>query len=244
MIVAAGGDGTVNGVASTLINKDVVFGVIPMGTLNHFSKDLGIPLALEAAVANLFTGTMVRVDVGEVNGRYFLNNSSIGLYPAMVRHREDNQRKGQGKWLAFAAATVYALRRYSRLYVTLQPRGQAKVEDETPFVFVGNNEYEVGGLHIGERACLNAGRLWIYMAPRATRLALVRLAINSLRGRHDPGELKVLDVEQFKIHTRKRRLHVSTDGEVNTLENPLNYRIHPKALQVIVPAKSRVQSRN
>ena len=235
IVVAAGGDGTVNCVASMLVNRNAALGVLPLGTLNHFSKDLGIPLPLEEAVANLLHGSAIRVDVGEVNGRIFLNNSSIGLYPAIVREREDGQKRGYGKWLALALATVYALRRYSHLYVTLQPKGQPRIEDETPFVFVGNNEYQVCGLHIGERACLNAGRLWVYRAPRASRLALFRLALHALSGRHDLGELKMLDVEEFEIHTQKRRIHVSRDGEVDTFSGPLKYRVIPGALKVIVP---------
>jgi diacylglycerol kinase family enzyme len=244
MVVAAGGDGTVNGVASALVGAKAVLGVLPMGTLNHFAKDLGIPLDLEAAVGNLFTGTTVRVDVGEVNGKRFLNNSSIGLYPAIVRQRDDNQTRGHSKWIAFAAATFYVLRRYSPLYVSLQAKGKPGVEEETPFVFVGNNQYKVSGLNIGERACLNAGRLWVYRAPRATRLALFRLALHAFRGWHDPGELEVVDVGELEIQTRKKRLHVSTDGEVGTFTSPLEYRILPKAISVIVPASTCVHSGN
>src|SRR5665213_1862239 len=109
IVVAAGGDGTVNGVASVLLNTDAVLGVIPLGTLNHFAKDLGIPLGLEEAVANLVTGRTIKVDVGEVNGRPFLNNSSLGLYPSLVRQREETQKRGHNKWLAFIAASFYVM---------------------------------------------------------------------------------------------------------------------------------------
>jgi YegS/Rv2252/BmrU family lipid kinase len=235
LVIAAGGDGTVSSVASALLNTETVLGVLPLGTLNHFAKDLGIPAGLEEAVANLRTGQVTQIDVGEVNGHHFLNNSSLGLYPSIVRQREETQKKGHSKWMAFIGAALHALRRYPRLYVSLQPKDGSEIEEETPFVFIGNNRYQDCGLHIGQRSCLNAGRLWIYRAPRASRADLFRLALHALVGRSDPGALLVFDADACRIRTRKRNVHVATDGEVRTLKTPLNYRILPKALKVIAP---------
>jgi diacylglycerol kinase family enzyme len=207
-----------------------------MGTLNHFAKDLKIPLELEAAVANVCTGRVERVDVGEVNGRAFLNNSSLGLYPTIVREREQQQNKGYGKWVSFAEATLYALWRYSPLHVSLNLKGQRESVAETPFVFVGNNRYEVSGLHIGERACLDGGSLWVYRAPRASRTALFRMALQALGGRQKPGDLETFHAEEFWVNARRSHLNVALDGEVTVLKTPLNYRIRPAALRVIVPA--------
>jgi diacylglycerol kinase family enzyme len=109
LVVAGGGDGTMNAVASVLAGSQARFGVLPLGTLNHFAKDLNIPLALDDAIANVAHGRPVAVDVGEVNGRIFLNNSSLGLYPDIVRDREKQQRRlGRGKWLAFCRASLAA----------------------------------------------------------------------------------------------------------------------------------------
>ena len=123
MVVAAGGDGTMNAVASALIGTETAMGVLPLGTLNHFAKDLKIPLELEGAVATIVTGRIVPIDVGEVNGHIFLNNSSIGIYPWIVRERETEQRKGYRKWVAFARASISALKRYSLLHVRLRDGG-------------------------------------------------------------------------------------------------------------------------
>lgn len=101
MVVAGGGDGTVNTIASMLVGTDKVPGILPLGTLNHFAKDLKIPLDLEQAVDNLISGSIVSVDVGEVNGYIFVNNSGIGLYPHLVRHREWYRRRGWSKGIAF-----------------------------------------------------------------------------------------------------------------------------------------------
>src|SRR4051794_37510526 len=110
LVVAGGGDGTINAVASALVGTEARLGVLPLGTLNHFAKDLGIPLALEEAVRTVFTGRPQAVDVGEVNGRLFLNNSSLGIYPRIVRLREAHRRQGVRKWIAFVKALAYVLR--------------------------------------------------------------------------------------------------------------------------------------
>jgi diacylglycerol kinase family enzyme len=88
VVVAAGGDGTINAVASELVGSNKILGVLPMGTLNHLAKDLGMPLDLESAVDIIAQQTLSRIDIGEVNGRYFLNNSGLGLYPGIVHERE------------------------------------------------------------------------------------------------------------------------------------------------------------
>jgi len=241
LVVAAGGDGTINGVAAALIGTKTALGVLPLGTLNHFAKDLKIPLELEAAVANIFTGRVTQIDVGEVNGRPFLNNSSLGIYPFIVRQREKQQSKGRGKWVAFAEAAWHALLRYSPLYVNLQMDGQHEIADETPFVFIGNNRYQLSGLHIGERASLDAGKLWVYRAPRATRTKLLRLAIQAFVGQESPSDLEMFDTEEFWIGAKGRRLSVATDGEVAVLNTPLHYRSLPRALGVIVPSHDDLQ---
>jgi hypothetical protein len=107
IVVAAGGDGTINGVAGELAGTDKILGVLPIGTLNHFAKDLRVPLGLQMAVRTVVDGRVVAVDAGEVNGRIFLNNSSLGIYPQFVSRREAQQsRLARGKWPAFFWATI------------------------------------------------------------------------------------------------------------------------------------------
>src|SRR4051812_49788191 len=110
-LVAGGGDGTINTAASQLVDGDIPLGVIPLGTLNHFAKDLGIPLELEGAAKVVLDGSVCRVDVGEVNGRVFLNNSSLGMYPAIVRLRDRYRVGGGSKGIAAPRAGPTAIRR-------------------------------------------------------------------------------------------------------------------------------------
>ena len=238
IVVAGGGDGTINAVASVLVGTGVAFGVLPLGTLNHFAKDVGIPLALGEAVANIAHGVRKKVDVGTVNGQIFLNNSSLGLYPDIVRDREKQQtRLGRGKWLAAAWATIGALRRYPFLSVRLTlDNGQLQAR-RTPFVFIGNNEYTMQGFSIGARARLDTGKLSLYVAQRPGRLGLLRLGWCALWGRlAQERDFDVLSAQSLDIETRHKRILDATDGEVTVMTTPLNYRIRPAALNVIVPA--------
>ena len=234
-VVAGGGDGTINAVAGALAGTNIALGVLPMGTLNHFAKDVGVPLSLEAAVRNIFTGRVTNVDVGEVNGRVFVNNSGVGLYPHLVREREEEQRHGHVKWVAFVLAVGSVLRRYSRLRVRLHMDEAEALARVTPFLFVGNNRYEIAGLEIGRRTSLDSGRLWVCTAQRTGRRNLLRMALRALIGRVTDRELNAFEVEEIWVQTGTPRVNVSTDGEVNLLDAPLHYRIRPHALGVVVP---------
>lgn len=236
MIVAGGGDGTANLVASALIGSGKVFGVLPLGTLNHFAKDLRIPTDFEEAAQNLVSGSEVQVDVGEVNGRIFLNNSTLGLYPTLVREREKQQRLGWGKWPAFVWAAISALRRYPFVSVRASVDGKL-VMTRTPFVFVGNNQYVMERLNVGTRERLDAGELSLYMARRTGRIGLVRLAIRALLGRlRDEKDFMAMSAREVTIATKSSLARVAIDGEISILQTPLECRIRTGSLTVVVPA--------
>ena len=235
MIVAGGGDGTVSLVASALIDSGKVLGVLPLGTLNHFAKDLRIPIDFEEAAQNLVSGSRVEVDVGEVNGRIFLNNSTLGLYATLVREREKQQRLGWGKWPAFVWAAITALRRYPFVSVRVTVDGKP-VTTRTPFVFVGNNQYVMERLNIGTRERLDAGELSLYMTRGMGRFGLVRLALRALLGRlRLEKDFMAMKAREVTIATKSSRARVAIDGEVDILQTPLEYRIRPRALRVVVP---------
>lgn len=235
-IVAAGGDGTVSAVASALVGTPAALGVLPLGTLNHFAKDAGIPLSLEAAVETILAGHTRQIDVGAVNGHIFVNNSSIGLYPAIVAERSELQRRGMRKWLAFAGAVLKIMRRVPHFHVSLHADGNYDGTDRTPFMFIGNNAYHAAGLRIGEREQLDGGKLWVCSAPDAGRLQLIGMAARALFGRERPIELKVIEAKELWVQTRRRRrIKVANDGELLVTHSPLHYHIRPKALRVVVP---------
>jgi YegS/Rv2252/BmrU family lipid kinase len=236
MVAAGGGDGTQNAVASELIGSDVIFGVLPMGTLNHFAKDLGIPLGIDEAIATIAAGHSTQVDTAEVNGRSFLNNSSLGLYPDTVHHRELQQsRLGRSKWPAFIWAALTSLKRYPFLNLQLTT-DKISYRQRTPFIFIGNNDYIMQGFNIGARSTLQDGRLSLYFAHRTSRLGLVLLAVRAVFGRlKQAKDFEMLSAKTLTIESRHRQLRVATDGEVNMMDTPLVYHIRPASLNVFVP---------
>lgn len=238
-IVAAGGDGTINTVAAAILNTDKALGIVPVGTLNHFAKDLHIPLSIDEAIETISHGRIIQVDVGQVNDHIFVNNSSLGLYPSIVTERKKQQRLGWGKWPAFIWAAFMVLRRYPLVNVKLTLEGKA-MTCRTPFVFVGNNKYLMEGFQVGIRESLDAGILDVYITNRTGRFALLRLAWRALLGRlRNDRDFAVLLTNELSIETRRRRLFVAVDGEVKVVVPPLQYRVLPKALRVIVPQAER-----
>ena len=238
MVVAGGGDGTINAVAAAAIATDTVLGVLPLGTLNHFARDLRIPDDLEGAVRTLAGGRNLRIDAGEVNGRIFINNSSLGLYPSLVHHREQQQmRLGRSKWNALFWASLMMLRRYPLLRVRVEVNGTELV-CRTPLVFIGNNEYSMQGLDIGARERLDAGVLSLYIPRREGRLGLLRIALRALFKRlRRADDFIAFRSTHFTVDTTRRRVRVATDGEVAVTQTPLHYKIRPGALTVRVPAE-------
>jgi len=235
LIIAAGGDGTINAVAAELIGTPKRLGVLPLGTLNHFAKDLAIPLELDQAARIIVEGRPVRIDAASVNGRFFFNNSSLGLYPRMVAARQRQQQEGWMKWCAWLPALWQTARSYPVMAVRIQS-GEREWMRRTPIVFVGNNRYELQGWGIGSRACLDGGLLHVSVVRQTGRWALVRMILYSLFGRLETvREFESLCSEDLRIETRRRRLPVALDGEVVVLNTPLHYRIHPRALAIMVP---------
>jgi diacylglycerol kinase family enzyme len=235
-IVAAGGDGTISSVASAVVGSGKALGVVPFGTMNHFAKDLHIPLDRQGAVKTIVDGHTIKVDVGEVNDHIFVNNSSLGLYPSIISERERQQRLGSGKWPAYVLAAFAVLRRYPFLDIKLKV-AEKELTIRTPFVFVGNNEYQMETLYIGGRAALDAGELSLYTTSHIGRLDLVRLALRALLGGlRQEKDFLALRTHEIIITTKHKRVRVALDGEVTMMEPPLRFRVRPRALSVLVPA--------
>jgi diacylglycerol kinase family enzyme len=234
-IVAGGGDGTISAVAAELVGTEKILGVLPLGTLNHFAKDLNISLDLEEAAQTIIAGYIAEVDVGEVNGQIFINNSSLGLYPDVVRRREHGQRLGYGKWYSLLLASFKALRHYPLLKIRLNT-DEKEIVTRTPFVFIGNNEYEIESFNIGGRSCMDGGNLSLYMTPHTGRFRLLQMAFRALFGKlSQEKDFVSLCTKEAWIETTRKQLRVAIDGEVMMMETPLHYQIRERALRVISP---------
>ena len=235
-VVAGGGDGTLRAVASGLVGSNVNFGVLPVGTLNHFARDLNIPLDVEEAARNLLSGKTALVDAAEVNGHLFLNNSIIGLYPTYRFLREYVERKGWQSKLAFVWAVFTMLKRYPFLTLRLNVDGKDLVRT-TPYVLIANNEHLMEGYRLGSRERMDAGELWVYIMRRRGRWGLLRMLVSLLFGQFSRArDFDVFRAREVWIEGRQKRLGVALDGEIALLDTPLHYRSLPSALRVIVPS--------
>lgn len=242
VFVAAGGDGTVNAVASAIVNTTAALGVIPSGTLNHFARDLEIPLKADEAAQELVNGHQVSVDVGSVNGRIFINNSVIGLYPIYRAAREALERKQLGRsrigqFFAVLGGIARVFWRLPHLRLRLVLDGRER-EIRTPFVLIANNEHELESWQLGRRTSLSEGRLWVYVMRSCSRWKLLRFFVNFVFHqfrREDAFE--VFKVSALSIRTKRDRIGVGVDGEIVKMQTPLEYKSLPRALHVIAPAK-------
>lgn len=235
IIVAGGGDGTISGIAVEVHKAGKKLGVLPLGTLNNFSKDLLIPQEIAEAVRVIAEGHTRTIDLAEVNGRIFINNSSIGLYPRMVRKRERQQRLGRGKWIAALWASLRMFKLSPFLKVNIRLENQQFLR-KTPFVFVGNNEYDMDIYNIGRRKELDGGSLGVYFLHRGGRWGVMMMVVRTIFGKLKQWrDFEIVTTDEITIKTRRRRVHVAFDGEVDVMRSPLIYRSIPAALKVIVP---------
>lgn len=240
VIVAAGGDGTISTVASVLVGTGKALGIIPRGTFNFFARRLRIPLELADAVKTLAHPRTDTIDLGEVNDRIFLNNSSIGLYPAALREREQAYQKfGRNRLVAYLSGAVALLRQSGRhLHLRLEADGDA-LTLRSQFVFVCTNRDQLDFYQIRGSECLDAGMLAVYTAPPLHWVQMIRLGARMILRRLDRAEEYVaLCTGELDIETRRPRIEVAIDGERVMMECPLRYRLRRNALRVLVPAEA------
>jgi diacylglycerol kinase family enzyme len=241
VLIAAGGDGTINAAASALIHQPTALGVIPAGTLNHFARDLEIPLEPEKAAQVLLEGRIIQVDAAAVNGRVFINNSVLGLFPNYRVAREAWERHGfgstrVGRFVAAGAAVLKIFWRLPHLTVSVEVEGRRRTL-RTPFVLVGNNEHRMEGLALGKRARLDAGALWVYVMRPCSRWQLLRMILGLITGRAPREDIfELFRASHVTIDSKRRRIGVGIDGEMVRMHAPLHYECLPGALQVVVPA--------
>lgn len=235
IIAVAGGDGTISSVANVLAGSEVGLLPIPFGTLNHFCQDVGTdpdPLKSIRAVAPELARERW-IDLGQVNSRYFVNNSSLGLYPHLVKQRQQWQH-ALGKWMAYAVAMFEFVRHPVRVRVQLKME-----EGGQPFhaglIFVANNAIEPGVWSLGKRSRLDEGFLQLFVLKHGTVWATFRAAVAFLRG--NIAESPVINEHRLKcfdvLVKHRKQVRVSYDGETIVLRPPIRYQVVPRALKVI-----------
>ena len=235
VVVAGGGDGTIATIASGLLGAGKMFAVLPLGTFNYFARRLGVPLDLDAALEVIAASTTIRsVSVGEVNGRMFLNNASIGLYPAVLKQRESTYRRfGRSQAVAYLSVASVMVSPPGFLDLELTADGD-NIARRTPLLFVGVNSHQLATFGIPGYQCVDDGRLAAYITRPLSVPQLWRLGLRGLlRGLHGTDALEVVCARELLVHVRRRRVRVAMDGEVARLRSPLRFRLLENALQVL-----------
>ena len=234
-VVAAGGDGTISAVAAAVARTDTELAIVPGGTLNHFAKDHGIPTDLEQACAVAAAGRVVPADVAWVNGRLFLNTSSVGVYAKFVRLRERMEPRF-GYFLASFLAIVRAFWGVQPFRLSFET-GHFERPYLTPLVFVGVGERELKLPKLGGRVENGQPGLHVLIVRGRTRARLVALAfVAASRGSHATSRTPHLDgflVDHCIIE--QKHSTVAVDGEIVTMDSPLHYEMGRGALRLVVP---------
>lgn len=236
-LVAAGGDGTISAVAGVAHRHGLRLGVVPMGTFNYFARGLDLPEEPEAALDLIATGTTRSVPVGEINGKLFLNNASLGLYPAILARREGTYRRwGRSRIAAHwsVLSTVMRFHRPLQLRVTVDGR---EIGRRTPLVFVARSAHQLELFGLDGADDVRAGRFALFLAPDTGRMGLARFALrlaahSMARGR----DFDFIAGTSIDVETDAPRRLVACDGERETMAQPFRFRMSDAPLAVIAPA--------
>lgn len=240
VVVAAGGDGTINAVARAVLGSGCPFGVLPQGTFNYFGRVHAIPQETEAAARALVGASVSPVQVGQVNGRLFLVNASLGLYPQLLEDREAwKQQFGRSRLVAFVSGMASLLQTRSQLHLQIESAGQVAAL-RTPTLFVGNNHLQLTRVGIAEKdanAVVHGQLAGVVVRPIGT-LALFGLLLRGLLGRlGDADNIHSFSFRRLTVTPRgRRRVKVATDGEVNWMQAPLVFEVADQPLLLMVPA--------
>src|SRR5919206_1695858 len=235
-IIVGGGDGTFSCAVGHLAGTDKVLGLLPLGTMNLFGRDIGAKQPFAAGVTSLAKAEPRRIDLGEINGRLFHSLVGVGFFAQMARAREEMRGFALGRWIGLGLAAFRAFIRTGALHLGIEADG--RMHDVDAFaVLVTNNHFEAPSWR---RARLDSGRLEIHIAHNAPTLTRAKAGLDVLLGTWRQNEtLEAISAETALIASRRRRLWISVDGEVVRARLPLRLAICPRALRVLVPQSPR-----
>lgn len=241
VLVAVGGDGTLNTVAHAALRVGCRFGVLPQGTFNYFSRTHGIPSEIDAALAVLLHSSAQPVQVGMVNEHVFLVNASLGLYPQVLEDREAwKQRLGRWRIVAMLAALATVLRGHRQLQLRLQYQGETR-DIRTPTLVVINNRLQLQQMGIEEAALLDHRLLLALVLKPVNTLTILGLVLRGALGKLGEAEEVVefafehLTIDSPPGTRHKNQLKVAMDGEIHWLPMPLQLRVAPEPLYLLKP---------
>jgi len=237
IVIAAGGDGTVNAVASELVGTNKILGILPLGTFNYFAREHGVPEDWEAAFRACFEGETRSVTVGSVNGRVFLNNASIGIYPLILSTREHTYRRwGRRRLGAYWSVLETVLRRGRNLELTLTIDGSRKAVS-TPLMFIARNSYQLEEFQVPGIRCVASDGLSVFIMRPMGHWRLLKVALKALARKLQPtADFETFCASRLRVESPRIGRTVAFDGERAKMLPPLEFRVIENALLIAVPA--------
>ncbi len=235
LVVIGGGDGTLSSVLPCFVGGSTVYGVLPLGTGNQFARDLGIPVDLKGACDVLTQGKVGCVDLGRVNGKYFLNVATVGLTTLIAAELTGEGKRRLGRAVYFVAL-LRALIRLRPFQASLSMHPASPFESyKTLQIVIGNGRYHAGPFLLAPNASITDGRLVVYAIAGVSRWNLLKFALR-LPGGHHVGlpEVPTHQVTRGELRTLPPQ-RVTVDGEI-ALTTPLRFEIVPRSLKVMVPS--------
>lgn len=244
VLVAAGGDGTLNAIAhrlwqaqqNTPILRHVALGIIPLGTFNYVARALQIPLDPLHAAAILVKGQQRSIHIGCVNEYIYLNNAAMGLYPHLIQQRErDNQRFGRYRWVAALSGLTVLLKQHHRLKLRILVDGQSSIL-LTPMVFFGNNQLQLSDFKMNIADCAAQGKLAAFAMQKVSRWQILGLLASLRTGRFEQAPaVQCYCADRIQIDTGKYQMKLAIDGEIVMVKPPLQFSVAKHALNLMVP---------
>jgi diacylglycerol kinase family enzyme len=247
VVVAAGGDGTINAVAQAAHDAGCPMGVLPQGTFNYFSRTHGIPSDTAEATRALLGAQVTPVQVGLVNERIFLVNASLGLYPELLEDRESyKQRFGRHRVVALLAGLATLLREHRQLRLSIELGGGVR-DVRSATLFVGNNRLQLQQLGLPDARAIDNGRVTALMLKPTGFWGLLRLMWAGATGSlHEAEQVETFQFQHMTVRPwlpyGTRRVKVATDGEVCWLRTPLEFRVSPRPLYLLKPVQPAAPS--
>lgn len=239
-LFVAGGDGTISAAADAIKDTDVALAPLPMGTFNFFARGLGIPETPEDAVRALCSGEVAHIPVGEVNGRVFLNNASVGLYPTILAARESIYNSwGRSRFAAYWSVLKTVMRGGHRMRFTFRSNGDEH-DLVTPMFFVAANPFQLEHFRLEGADTIRADEhLVAFAGSDRGRFGLISTALRLATGRaRRDAEFDLMDGREMELRTWRRRVSVAIDGERMRFQTPVRFRMRPGGLRVLAPKQA------
>ena len=237
VVVAAGGDGTLNAVASKLMGTDIPMGILPLGTFNYVARVLNIPLDLLDAAKAIGEGQPRSVHVAQLNQHIYLNNASLGLYPLFIQKREQfNKHFGRFPLHAYTSALDVLIRDRKELKLEVEVDGQ-RYPVKTPLIFFGNNQLQLAEMKLRIAKAAEAGKVAGVVVAKSDKRTLFKTLWQLIKGNLDQAsDVYSFAADEVIVHSKRNKLTVAVDGEIVTMTPPLKITVRKHALNVMVPA--------